>query len=607
MLKFYWNSVVQRQLPRIGVIAFASLVESILQVANLGMVVPLVLVILGDGQPAGTGQVPFLRQLAAITASMSKLHAALFVMSVILGLVIAKNFFAVVRGYLSFMLMTSVRFDLTARLFSQYIRADYLQLIETPKGKILFNIWDPPIQVAEMMRAGAEVLAALLQMLALSWLLLTISWPLTVVALCAAGVGAGVYQFLLSMRIRTVMAHIYELGSRAHAWVVDVVDGVRQVKAYAAESGFVAHLEERLRHVKLASSVEARLRYLPAPLNEILSTAAVLGLLMGALFVPALRMAPAYIITFILALQRVAPAVNSLLTQKVSLDAARKNLTVIGDILSTLKVESSNRHDLPPAHLNTLALREVHFCYPSRPDRTVLKDISLEFHRGRCTALVGLSGAGKSTIADLVVRLVRPQAGKVLVDGKDVEDFALPEWRRRIGFVSQDPFLFNLTIRENISLANPASSMDEIIRAAKQARIHDFIASLPDGYETLVGDRGAKLSGGQRQRISIARALLSRPPILIFDEATSALDNLSERLIQETIADLRSTCIVIIIAHRLSTIETADKVIVLDQGQVVEQGTHAELMQRGGLYSRLYWAEEPEEVPTLESVPEGNV
>jgi len=606
MLKIYWDVIIKRQLPKIGIIVIAAFVESVLQVANLGMVIPFVMVVLGDSQTFAVSGIPFLNQLIALTNSLPRFQAALIFAGLILGLVVAKNVFTVTRSYLSFMLTNAVRYDLTARLFSRYIRADYLQLIETPKGKVLYNIWDPPIQVAEVMRAGAEVLASLLQMLVLTGLLFVISLPLTLLALFAAGVGVGVYQFLLSLKVRAVVTHVYELIARSHAWASDAMDGVRQVKAFAAEPWMIARLEETFRAVMTATAREGQLRYLPVPFNEILSTAAVLGLLISALFVPVLQLPSSYIITFILALQRVAPAVSNLLTQKIALDAARKNIAVISSIFATLLVETSSRQDLPPGHLNTLALQDVHFAYPGQAQHMVLKNISLEFRRQQVTALVGLSGAGKSTIADLIVRLVHPQQGQVLADGKNIEDFALPAWRRQIGFVSQDPFLFNMSIRDNIALAAPESSMEGIIRAAKEARIHEFIATLPEGYQTNVGDRGVKLSGGQRQRIAIARALLTRPTVLIFDEATSALDNLSERFIQETIAELRSTRIVIIIAHRMSTIENADKVIVLDHGQVVEQGTHADLLQHGGLYSELYSAQEPDKAAVLDSVPENN-
>ncbi len=285
--------------------------------------------------------------------------------------------------------------------------------------------------------------------------------------------------------------------------------------------------------------------------------------------------------------------INGITEARVCILAASKNLERAESFLATWYSELNSGNQIPNKKILALTFKHVSFAYPTRLNAPVLQDVSLSFRVGEVTALVGASGAGKSTIADLIIRLFSPHKGSIAADGVDIRDFELAAWRRKIGFVSQDTFLFNASIRDNIALSDPSASWDTVRAAARLAHIHEFIEGLAEGYETVVGDRGVKLSGGQRQRVAIARALLAGPQIVIFDEATSALDNLSERAIQETINELRQGRIVIVIAHRLSTIFNADKIIVLEAGRVVEEGSHAELMDRGAAYAQLYSVAEP--------------
>jgi ATP-binding cassette subfamily B protein len=226
---------------------------------------------------------------------------------------------------------------------------------------------------------------------------------------------------------------------------------------------------------------------------------------------------------------------------------------------------------------------------PRVPERRwALQDVSFLIEPGQLVALVGPSGAGKSTITYLIPRLYDPTSGTVRVDGKDLKEVTLESLSDNIGMVTQETYLFYETIRTNLLFANPEASEAEMIAAAKAANIHDFIAGLPEGYDTVVGQRGYRLSGGERQRIAIARVILKDPQILVLDEATSALDSLSEALVQEALQRVMAGRTSLVIAHRLSTILAADRILVMDQGQLVEQGTHAELLANGGLYAELY-------------------
>lgn len=239
------------------------------------------------------------------------------------------------------------------------------------------------------------------------------------------------------------------------------------------------------------------------------------------------------------------------------------------------------------SQVNDLVLENVRFSYPARPDVQVLKDLSLTIPCGKVTALVGRSGAGKSTIAALLERLYAPESGRVMLGDKKVSQFTRKQWVRALTAVTQEPVLFNGSIYDNIAYGVPNATRQEVEDAARAAHAHDFVVRLPDGYETSVGEQGSLLSGGQRQRIALARALLKDAPILILDEATSSLDSESESLVQKAIDTLVKDRTVLVIAHRLSTVQAADQIVVVEDGQIIEQGGHENLIKLGGVYSKL--------------------
>lgn len=251
------------------------------------------------------------------------------------------------------------------------------------------------------------------------------------------------------------------------------------------------------------------------------------------------------------------------------------------DLVSGARIQPAKLH-------GEIRFTDVCFAYPTRPDQQVLTGFNLTLRPGQTVALVGASGSGKSTVAALLERFYEPTGGTITIDGHDVRDLS-PQWLRAevIGFIEQQPILFGTSILENIRYGRPAASDADVMDVTRQLHSHAFIAALSDGYATNVGERGAQLSGGQRQRIAIARAMLKRPTILILDEATSALDAASEADVQRALELAVENRTTLVIAHRLSTIRNADQIVVLDQGRIVEQGTHAELMQRRGRYFML--------------------
>lgn len=271
-----------------------------------------------------------------------------------------------------------------------------------------------------------------------------------------------------------------------------------------------------------------------------------------------------------------------------ALGASERVIEILNEKSENITVSPENKN-IKQSLMGKLSFQNVQFSYPTRPDIEILKNLSFTVEAGQKIAVVGPSGAGKSTIASLILQFYMPNAGEIYYDDIPAEGISLTDIRNQVAIVPQDVLLFGGTIRENINYGHLDANADSVIEAAKRANAHDFIMSFPDGYDTVVGERGVKLSGGQRQRIAIARALLKDPAILILDEATSALDSESERLVQEALEELMKNRTSIIIAHRLSTVKNADNIMVIENGKVADFGNHIELFSKGtGLYHHLY-------------------
>jgi subfamily B ATP-binding cassette protein MsbA len=294
------------------------------------------------------------------------------------------------------------------------------------------------------------------------------------------------------------------------------------------------------------------------------------------------------LVTFVIALQRLNTRIAGVSGTMNGLTINRAQVGRLNQILRAPDKHFCREGGLPFLQLlKGIAFENVSLRYSSDL-APALSQVSFTLSKGKMLALVGPSGAGKSTIADLLVGLYTPSAGRILIDGQPLESLDLASWQQRLGVVSQDTFLFNATITENISFGTPEATKEQVQAAAVAAQAAGFIEALPDGYNTLVGERGYRLSGGQRQRLSLARAILKEPELLILDEATSALDSQSERLVQQAIERFERNHTVLVIAHRLSTIVRADQILVLDAGRVVETGDHTSLLSHGGLYRQLW-------------------
>lgn len=381
-------------------------------------------------------------------------------------------------------------------------------------------------------------------------------------------------------------------GQNSLSFILTIIDetlsGIRVVKAFNAEPFILGKFQDQNnRYARIQRSI-ANKRDLASPLSEFLGVTVVAGLLYygGNLVLnQQSELQPAEFIAYIILFSQVLVPAKAMSSAFSNIQRGLVSGDRVLQVIDT-KPKIVNRPDarVLPQFEHQIEFKRVSFGYG---DKQVLQDINFTIEKGKTVALVGPSGGGKSTLADLIPRFYDPTAGAIYIDGHDIRDYTMESVRDKIGVVTQESILFNDTIFNNIAFNKVDATEEEVVAAAKIANAHEFIIHAEHGYNTIIGDRGGKLSGGQRQRLSIARAILKNPPILILDEATSALDTESEKLVQEALTNLMRNRTSIVIAHRLSTIQHADQILVLQQGRIVERGTHHELQQHRGLYSKL--------------------
>jgi subfamily B ATP-binding cassette protein MsbA len=434
---------------------------------------------------------------------------------------------------------------------------------------------------------AADLLKHTVSLIAFASVLLLISWKLTLLALVVAPLFLGFLKPMLG-RLRRGFRKAYDAQGELTSLLQETTTGARLVKAYGAE-GYESSRFADTNHSFFKNYVRTeRIRLLSTPLSEVLGSVVTLIIVwVGAQFVFSGDMSAEAFITFLTVSLRVQSPIKALTTFPARAQSSLAASERFFEILDAPAESYASGDTRLPGFDDQVAYEDVHFSYDGH--ETVLDGVDFRVKRGEVVALVGPSGAGKSTVVDLLPRFYEPQSGRITIDGADISQVHLDSLRDLLGVVSQETVIFHDTVRANIAYGAPDRyEQKEIEDAARAANAHEFIERLPDGYDTVLGDRGVRLSGGQRQRIAIARAILRDPPLLIFDEATSSLDTESERLVQGAIDRLLANRTVIVVAHRLSTIRGAHQIIVLDNGAIVESGKHDELLERRGVYRRLY-------------------
>ncbi|MBI4421728.1 MAG: ABC transporter ATP-binding protein [Gemmatimonadetes bacterium] len=571
----------------------AAVVASTLDGLTFALLIPFLRSWFGLGAAPGvaTGVERVLDFLLARTFGAAEGRAALYhVALLMLAAVVIKNLASYFAAYCGARIQEAVAGDLRRDLYAHVQRLGLAFYHRTRGGQLLARMLADPDQ-ARLVVSQALVSALQNGTLVLVYLaiMLSLSWKLALLALALApALALALRPVLVGIRARSHKV-LDDRGEMAAA-MAEATEGARLIKAHAAESyerrRFDAHLQ---RYSKGALDVQ-RLAALAHPLSEVLGAVVLVALLLlGATGLPGgAELRPELYIAFLAVTLRLLPPVKALSqfpTQAaMALAAAERVFEVL---------------DLPPDDVDPPATRAfpgfqrdivfdgVWFAY--EPGAWVLRDLNLRMARSEVVAIVGASGAGKSTLVDLLPRFVDPTRGAVLIDGVPTTSWSRRSLRRALGIVSQQNMIFHDTVRANIAYGGETGAGTAAIEAAaRAANAHEFIQRLPQGYATVLGERGARLSGGERQRIALARAILRDPPILILDEATSALDPESERLVQDAIQRLLRHRTVLVIAHRLATVMTADRIVVLDGGRVVEEGRHGELVAAEGVYQQLH-------------------
>jgi ATP-binding cassette, subfamily B, bacterial MsbA len=553
------------------------------------LIIPLILDILGQDILSTTTFPPVLRPLFSLFEGLPDQYRSL-AMAVFLILVLLLKNLALYGG--------AVVSNLLSRAYVYNLRKDGLRLLldvdldyhaNVRLGDLMNYLNTEVNRVAVAVRTLDRIATLVITILVFLGILVAISWPLTVVSILLM-VGVALANQLAISKAKAFGQQLSQAAAALSSRTIEVLSGIRLVKTTANEDREYDTIDRLVRQREEAEFKSQLVFSSIGPTNEMLSILAFISLILAgrSLFAHQLEAFSSIILIYLVVLFRLLPFIGQLNSSRSQLASNSASAEVLDGFLHRADKPFMTSGYRPFSQLHQgVRFNHLSFRYP-RAEGWALQDIDLWLPKGQTLALVGSSGAGKSTLADLLPRFYDPSQGAIEIDGVDLRELEIKSFRRRLGVVSQDTFLFNASVKDNIRYGYPQATDQEVMEAARRANAEEFILKLPQGYDTMIGDRGILLSGGQRQRLAIARALVQNPEILILDEATSALDTISERLVQQAIDDLSQNRTTLVIAHRLSTVHKADQIAVLDQGRVVEVGTHRALLDKGEHYATLY-------------------
>ncbi|MEM1367566.1 MAG: ABC transporter ATP-binding protein [Cyanobacteria bacterium P01_H01_bin.15] len=553
------------------------------------MVVPLVLELLGDSSALLEKAPPLLKKIYSAFDGFEENWRLFALTGSVFGLILMKNVTNYAKSLASFFLHRAIANRMRLDAVRVVLETDIDFFAKNQIGDLVNRLGNEINRTAGAVKQIVNFITIFITLLTFLALLITLSWQVTLLTSILLVIVALGNQYFV--RRAKVFGRRLAISARAYSTkTLEVLNGIRLIKTVGAEKQEFEQIKTIVYQREKAEFDSLANNEIVGPINELSGLFIVLSIvLVGRFFLQSeLAALEAILLTYLILLFRMMPEVSRL--NRVRSQFAN-NLASIDFAMDLLRRE--NKSFMTSGTLTYSQLKEgikfdnVRFSYPGH-SKVVLDSIDLWIPKGKTVALVGSSGAGKSTIADLLPRLYDPTSGKIYLDGVDIHEYDLISFRQKLGVVSQDTFLFNATLRQNIAYGLRDVKEEDIIEASRRANALEFIEKMPKGLDTQVGDRGVILSGGQRQRVAIARALLRNPDILILDEATSALDTVSERLVQGAIDELCRDRTTLVIAHRLSTVHNAHQIVVLDSGKVAEVGNHQELLIKGGLYAKLY-------------------
>lgn len=579
----------------------AMVVFATLDAFSLTLLIPFLDVLFQDGAAGGAGGLLggddpvhqlLNRLLGSVVATDSAMEGLRNVTFIMFFVFLVRNVAMYVEAYTVRLIQQRVTRDIRNQIYAHLLRLGLPFFQQTKTGQIISRATHDVDQMRSLITENlAKALSSVIQATVVFGVLMALSWKLTLVTLLTIPLMLGLWD-RFRKRLRLGVLKVLDAVGELSSHIQERVSGIRLVKASGAEAWECERFEQ-LTHTHYKAVIRnERWRQLFPPATEMITAVAILALLLygSRLVLVNGSLEASAFLAFLLMTMRVMSPVKWLGHFPSVIQPGLAASERAFELLDTRPqiVEQPDARGIADFREH-IVFDGVSFRYTTAPDaKLVLHDVHAEIKQGQVVALVGPSGSGKTTLASLLSRFYDPTAGRILIDGVNVQNLRVADLRRLIGIVTQETVLFHDTVRASIAYGLPDASDAEIEAAAKAAHAHEFIQALPQGYETVLGERGTRLSGGQRQRIAIARALLRNPPILILDEATSALDTQSEMLVQRALDTLLEGRTVLVIAHRLSTVRRADQILVMDEGRIVQRGSHDELLARGGLYRTLY-------------------
>ncbi len=535
------------------------------------------------------------------TETLARMCVAIVLISLL------KNILLYVQNVVVAIVQQRLILTLRNQLFTHYQDLSLAYFARTRTGQVISRVTNDVRILNDMLDLGfTRMVKEPLTVILLLASLFIIDWRLALLTVIVLPLSATV-MIVVGRYVRRYSRRSQERMADLHSVLEEAIGGIRIVKAFGMQFFEIGRFKDVNQSYYRAMLKQARVRILNSPVNEFLGTVAGVTILWfgGNAVLAGAGLGASAFITFIFLVFAMIQPIKSLADIHAKMQEGRAAAERVFVALDTpIDILDSPGARPMSGFTRAVTYENVSFRYDTGP--YVLHNINLTIPRGQSIALVGPSGGGKSTLCDLLARFYDPREGRIAIDGTDLRSMTTASLRAHLGIVTQDTVLFNDTVAHNIAYGLPNTSDDQLRRAADAANALEFIEALPDGFNTVVGTRGAKLSGGQRQRIAIARAILKDPPILILDEATSSLDTESETAVRRAIANLLTDRTALIVAHRLSTVRDADLIVVVDHGQIIDTGTHNELLARGGLYRRLYelqFDESPAPIPVTDNSP----